>query len=60
MIRNRHLRDLAGGFAPQGIHVEEDRCTGRYEGVSGEGAYMYESLTDTLMGGTYKGKVELP
>jgi hypothetical protein len=49
----------------EGSHLKEYTWkktggTGKYEGVSGEGTYMYESLTDTLMGGTYKGKTELP
>ena len=34
--------------------------TGKYEGASGGGTYIYVSLTDTLAGGTYKGKIELP
>ncbi|MGB8709185.1 MAG: hypothetical protein WCD39_05385 [Methyloceanibacter sp.] len=34
--------------------------TGKYEGASGGGTYFYESLTDTLAGGTYKGKLVLP
>lgn len=34
--------------------------TGKYAGVSGSGTYMYESLTDTLFGGRYKGTLELP
>jgi hypothetical protein len=34
--------------------------TGKYEGARGGGTYTYENLTDTLAGGTYKGKVELP
>ena len=34
--------------------------TGTYEGASGWGTYMYENLTDTLTGGTYKGKLVLP
>ena len=34
--------------------------TGKYEGASGGGTYMYESLTDTLTGGTYQGKLVLP
>ena len=33
--------------------------TGKYEGLSGGGTYMYESLTDKLFGGRYKGKLEL-
>lgn len=34
--------------------------TGRYQGASGGGTYIYENLTDTLTGGRYKGKLELP
>ena len=34
--------------------------TGKYEGASGGGTYMYENVTDTLAGGTFKGKIELP
>ena len=34
--------------------------TGKYEGASGGGTYFYESLTDTLSGGRYNGKIELP
>ncbi len=34
--------------------------TGKYQGASGGGTYFYESLTDTLAGGTYKGTIELP
>jgi hypothetical protein len=34
--------------------------TGKYQGASGGGTYIYENLTDTLSGGTYKGKVQLP
>jgi hypothetical protein len=34
--------------------------TGKYEGVSGGGTYTYESLTDTLSGGRFKGNIILP
>ena len=34
--------------------------TGKYEGVSGGGTYTFEALTDTLSGGRFKGKLELP
>ena len=34
--------------------------TGKYEGVKGGGTYMYQSLTDTLSGGRYKGEIVLP
>lgn len=49
----------------EGSHLKEYRYTvtggtGKYEGASGGGTYMYENLTDTLSAGTFKGKVELP
>jgi hypothetical protein len=28
--------------------------TGKYQGASGGGTYIYENLTDTLAGGTYR------
>jgi len=34
--------------------------TGKYEGAKGGGTYTYDNLTDTLSGGKYKGKMELP
>ena len=34
--------------------------TGKYQGASGGGTYMYENITDTLSGGTYKGQLVLP
>ena len=34
--------------------------TGKYEGASGGGTYLYESLTDSLAGGTFKGTMQLP
>lgn len=34
--------------------------TGKYQGASGGGTYTMEELTDTLMGGKYKGAIELP
>jgi hypothetical protein len=33
--------------------------TGKYEGVKGGGTYMYQSLSDTLSGGRYKGTIQL-
>ena len=33
--------------------------TGKYEGASGGGTYTIEELTDTLLGGRYKGTLEL-
>ena len=49
----------------EGSHLKEYTYkytggTGKYEGASGGGTYIYVSLTDTLAGGTYKGKIELP
>lgn len=34
--------------------------TGKYEGVTGGGTYMYEGLTDALFGGRYKGTLHIP
>ena len=34
--------------------------TGKYQGAKGGGTYMYDTLTDTLKGGRFKGKMELP
>jgi hypothetical protein len=34
--------------------------TGKHEGASGGGTYTLEELTDTLEGGRYNGKMELP
>jgi len=49
----------------EGSHLKESTYkwtggTGKYEGASGGGTYTLEELTDTLMGGRYKGTVELP
>ena len=34
--------------------------TGKHQGASGGGTYIYENVTDTLSGGRYKGTIELP
>jgi hypothetical protein len=34
--------------------------TGKYEGATGGGTYTMEELTDTLLGGKYKGTMQLP
>jgi len=34
--------------------------TGKYAGASGGGTYTLEELTDTLMGGRFKGQIVLP
>ena len=49
----------------EGSHLKEYTYkntggTGKYEGASGGGTYTLEELTDTLMGGRYKGTIELP
>ena len=49
----------------EGSHLKESLYkitggTGKYQGASGGGTYICESLTDTLCGGRYKGKLELP
>jgi hypothetical protein len=49
----------------EGSHLKEyvykvTGGTGKYKGASGGGTYTYENLTDTLAGGRYKGKIELP
>lgn len=49
----------------EGSHMKEyiykyTGGTGKYQGASGGGTYFYENLTDTLAGGRYKGRLELP
>jgi hypothetical protein len=49
----------------EGSHLKEYSYkitggTGAYQGAGGGGTYMYEALTDSLFGGKYKGKLELP
>ena len=49
----------------EGSHLKEYTYkitggTGKYEGASGGGTYMYENITDTLAGGRCKGQVVLP
>jgi hypothetical protein len=49
----------------EGSHMKEYTYkktggTGKYQGASGGGTYMYESLTDTLVGGRFKGTLVLP
>ena len=49
----------------EGSHLKEypwkiTGGTGKYEGASGGGTYIYESLSDTITGGTYKGQMILP
>ena len=49
----------------EGSHLKEYTYkftggTGKYQGASGGGTYMYENITDTLAGGTYKGQLVLP
>jgi hypothetical protein len=49
----------------EGSHLKEYTYkntggTGKYEGASGGGTYSMEELTDTLLGGKYKGTIDLP
>ena len=49
----------------EGSHLKEYtyKVTGgtdKYEGASGGGTYVYDSLTDTLFGGTFKGTIIVP
>jgi len=50
----------------QGSHIEEGGLTtitggtGQYDGIKGGGTFTLEILTDTMAGGKYKKKVELP
>ena len=49
----------------EGSHLKEYSYkwtggTGKYERANGGGTYTCEELTDTLMGGKYKGTMELP
>jgi hypothetical protein len=48
----------------EGSHLKEYSYkvtggTGKFEGATGGGTYMYENLTDTLSGGRQKGQVKL-
>ena len=49
----------------EGSHLKEFTYTttggtGKYKGASGGGTYTYDNLSDTLMGGRFKGKMILP
>ena len=49
----------------EGSHLKEYTFTntggtGKYQNASGGGTYTLEELTDTLLGGKYKGTIELP
>ncbi len=49
----------------EGSHLKEYTYkwtggTGKYEGASGGGTYTYDSLTDTLSAGRFKGQLILP
>jgi hypothetical protein len=49
----------------EGSHLKEYTYkntggTSKYEAASGGGTYTLEELTDTLLGGKYKGTIELP
>ena len=49
----------------EGSHLKEypykiTGGTGKFQGASGGGTYIYENVTDTLAGGTYKEQLVLP
>ncbi len=49
----------------EGSHLKENPYkaiggTGRFKGIAGGGTYQYDQLTDTLFGGRYSSKWELP
>ena len=49
----------------EGSHLKEYTYkntggTGKYQNAGGGGTYTLEELTDTLLGGRYKGTIELP
>lgn len=49
----------------EGSHLKESTYTttggtGRFQGAKGGGTYTNENLTETLSGGRFKGKMELP
>jgi hypothetical protein len=49
----------------EGSHLKEYTYkitggTGKFEGASGGGTYLYDNITDTLAGGTFKGQIVLP
>jgi hypothetical protein len=57
--------DKATDTYEEGSHLKENIYkytggTGKYQGVTGGGTYTLDNLTDTLGGGKYKGKMELP
>jgi hypothetical protein len=58
-------RDTISEAWEEGSHLKEYSFkitggTGKYQGASGGGTYTNETLTDTLTGGRYNGKIELP
>jgi arabinogalactan endo-1,4-beta-galactosidase len=58
--------DTANDSWEEGSHLKNEYIykftggTGKFQGASGGGTYFYESITDTLAGGTYKGQLVLP
>jgi len=49
----------------EGSHLQQNPYTatsgtGKFKGVSGSGNYKYDQLTDSLFGGRYQSKFELP
>jgi hypothetical protein len=58
--KDKRYDSWGGRFAPEGIHVQITGGTGKWEGASGGGTYVYENLSDTIAAGTYKGQIVLP
>ena len=53
--------DLGRGFPPQGIHVQDiPVAPANTKALVAAARTPYEELTDTLLGGKYKGTIELP
>jgi hypothetical protein len=62
-----NFKDKSGitGTWEEGSHLKEYTWTvtdgtGKYKGAKGGSTYTLEELTDTLLGGKYKGTIELP
>jgi hypothetical protein len=56
----KRLVAIAVAVGPSGKEHPFKITGGKYGGACGGGTYFYESLTNTLSGGKYKGKIELP
>ena len=59
-METRNSKSWEEGSALKDYTYKITGGTGKYKGASGGGTYIYENLTDTLSGGSYKGTIELP